>query len=110
MKNSNNGAKAKDDKEISSLFQDDIWVRRFMQEIYDMFGVPASTSECLNQTDKILFVWGMMNLMSAMKKNSTWKDLKDVVDPKDAAYIFTEEYYNDTGKMLMSATDKSAMS
>ena len=89
------------DESISSLYTKDSWTRDFMFEIYDMFGMPKSTESCHSKTDKLLFVWSMMTLVQEMKKNESWRELKNDHDPEGAAYIFVEEYYKKTGKLLL---------
>lgn len=87
--------------EISELYQNDPWVRGFMYEIYDMFGLPASTDDCLNTSDRILYVWGMMSLVHEMKRNEAWKDYMSEMSESDAALKYARDYYEETGKLLI---------
>ena len=99
---------AKDDleeKTIAELFQQDAWINQFMHEVYDSFGLPTSTQNCLNKSDKILFIFGMMSLVRAMKTHELWKELRsNGVNAKEAAYDYIKSYYDSTGNMLIDST------
>ena len=86
---------------ISELYSNDPWVRDFMEEVYDMFGVPRGTDDCLSKEDKILFVWGMMSLVHAMKKDEYWLELKEQLDPEDAAHEYVQNHYEETGILIL---------
>lgn len=86
---------------ISELYSNDPWVRDFMEEVYDMFGVPRGTDDCLSREDKILFVWGMMSLVQAMKKDEYWLELKEHLDPEDAARKYVQNHYEETGILIL---------
>ena len=91
---------------LADLFQRDDWVKGFMSEVYDLFGLPTSTEKCLSKSDKILFVWGMMNLVQAMKTHEAWKTLKEnSVEVEEAAYQYVKSYYEKTGKILIDSAD-----
>ena len=89
--------------ELSDLYQNDPWVRSFMYEVYDMFGLPASTDTCMCTSDRILYVWGMMSLVHEMKRNESWKDYKLTMNPEEAALRYIREHYEETGKLLMES-------
>ena len=89
------------DKTISYLYENDDWVRDFMQEVYDMFGLPVSTEDCLNRQDKILFVWGMMSLIKAMKSDFNWLELKHTHTPEEAAYEYAKKHYDSLGEHIL---------
>ena len=88
-------------KTISELYSEDPWVRGFMQEVYDLFGIPKSTETCLCRKDKIMFIWAMMNLVRAMNQNPMWMELRDKEEPQDAAYSFVKDHFEKTGAMLL---------
>lgn len=93
--------KIKSDKTIADLFVEDPWVRSFMQEVYDMFGMPISSESCMNKSDKILFVWSMMTLVQEMKRNEAWISMKEEMTAEEAAYSFVESHFNKTGSLLL---------
>ena len=74
-----------------------------MHSVYDMFGLPKSTEACLNKTDKILFVWGMMNLVQEMKRNNNWVEMKEDYEPEDAALEFIKNHYEEKGHLLLAS-------
>jgi|APSaa5957512535_1039671.scaffolds.fasta_scaffold249155_2 hypothetical protein len=86
---------------LNELLYEDVWVRQFMYEVYDMFGLPVSNDDCLNKAERILHVWGVMCLVEEMKRNEDWKAYKLCLEPQDAALKFVESYYNKTGKLLI---------
>jgi len=92
------------ENKIADLFQNDLWVRSFMQETYRLFGLPVSSEDCLNKQDKIFFLWGMMSLVKAMQSNHAWEDLKKDTDAEEAAYKFAEIYFNETGNLIVDST------
>ena len=95
--------------ELSELYQNDPWVRGFMQEVYDMFGLPMSTDDCMSTSDRILHVWGMMTLVHEMKRNASWKSYKETMDPLEAALQYARDYHEETGRLLIeSQTDISS--
>ena len=99
-------SRKEDDKKIlsesiSSLFAKDPWIRSFMQEVYDLFGIPKSTEYCMCKTDKLLFVWAMMNLVKAMNSDNSWIQMRENVNPEDAAYDFIKGHFEKTGELLL---------
>ena len=93
-------------KILSTLYEQDPWVNEFMQSFYDMFGLPKTSSDCLCKNDKILFVWGMMNLVHVMSSNEHWKELKEEnVEPEEAAFKFAKSYYEETGDFILPQRD-----
>jgi len=98
------GSDQRKDKAISELYAEEEWTREFMHEIYDMFGVPISTDFCYSKTDKLMFVWSMMTLVQAMKKNTSWIEMKENLDPSDAAHNFVKSYFEETGSLLLENT------
>ena len=90
-------------KSLSELSENDPWVKNFMQETYNIFGMPKCIDDCLNQSDKILHVWSMMMLVREMKTDEIWKDLREDNDPEEAAYKFAENYFDKTGRFLLSS-------
>lgn len=86
---------------IADLYSKDPWVKNFMESVYEMFGVPKNTEDCLSKEDKILFVWGMMSLVQAMKKDEYWSELKDQLEPEDAAHEYVQNHYEETGTLIL---------
>jgi hypothetical protein len=92
---------SKSQKTITELFAEDPWIRSFMQEIYDMFGMPVSSSECYSKTDKIMFVWSMMCLVQAMQKDNSWNEMRKEIEPDKAAELFVREHFEKNGRLLL---------
>ena len=90
-------------KTLGELCESDPWVKNFMKETYNIFGMPRSIDDCLNQSDKILYVWSMMMLVREMKTDETWKGLREDNNPEDAAYTFSKNYFDKTGKFLLAS-------
>tara|TARA_A100001015_G_C14413488_1_gene490151 strand:- start:43 stop:471 length:429 start_codon:yes stop_codon:yes gene_type:complete len=42
--------------------------RLFIMDVLDHYGYPQSTTNCLNSKDKILYVYGVMNIVNSVKK------------------------------------------
>ena len=80
-------------KTLGELCESDPWVKNFMEETYNIFGMPRGIDDCLNQSDKILYVWAMMMLVREMKTDETWKDLKESNCPEEAAYKFSHLFF-----------------
>ena len=88
---------------LVDLYTNDKWTREFMHSVYDMFGLPKSTEACLNKTDKILFVWGMMTLVQEMKRSNNWLEMKEEFSPEDAALEFVKSHYEEKGQLLLAS-------
>lgn len=86
---------------ITELWAKDPWVREFMEEVYDMFGMPVCTDDCYSKTDKILHVWAMMTLVQEMKISNSWFEMKETMDAEDAAYLFVEDNFKKSGRLLL---------
>lgn len=86
---------------LSEIAYDDPWVRGFMYEVYEMFGLPVSNDDCLGKTDRIFHVWGMMCLVEEMKRSELWKAYKLCMEPDEAAIKFVKAHYKKTGKLLI---------
>ena len=88
---------------LTDLYENDPWVRGFMEEVYDIFGLPKCTDRCIGTTDRILYVWGMMSLVHEMKRNEAWKSYKETMAPEEAALAFIRLHYEETGRLLMES-------
>lgn len=88
---------------LVELYTNDEWTREFMHSVYEMFGLPKSTENCLNKTDKILFVWGMMTLVQEMKRSNNWLEMKKDLSPEDAALQFVKNHYEEKGHLLLAS-------
>lgn len=93
----------KNDLKINELFGKDPWVREFMTSVYDLFGMPRTSEDCMGPADKVLFVYSMMSLVQAMKLDVSWlEDMKNKdKDPVTSAYQFVKGTYEKTGRMLI---------
>jgi hypothetical protein len=62
---------------LSDLYYTDLWVRRFVIDILEMFGCPVAPEELSSEKDKMLYYWALMSVGKAMKKHaSIWKKMK----------------------------------
>ena len=96
---------------ITDLFMTDLWVRRFVLDCADIFGVPSTSKACLSSKDKFLFAYGLMNITTAMRRmDSTWRGMHKKVDPKDAAWEFCRRFYEKYGDQVIpnSSEDTNA--
>ena len=87
---------------ISELYENDLWVMSFMHSVYDLFGIPRTTKECMNATDRLLYAWGMMSLVHGMQNHNDWRDLQDNLEPEDAALVFAKTYFSRTNELIIT--------
>ena len=83
-------------------FDKDPWVAAFICELHMFFGSPVSSDECKSKTDKLLYIWSMIGISGALRKEEKiWRALKDRVEPNVAAESFSRYYWTTHGKMIV---------
>ncbi len=79
---------------IGDLYEEDAWVRGFMDECFLMWGMPCSSIQCITQTDRTMFAWGMLHLVQALTiDREVWWGMRDKVDPSKAAWEFSRRLF-----------------
>ena len=73
----------------------------FVNEVCDTFGVPASTAECTNASDRLLFSWAMLHVAQAINANQRLLDELQSSDPVEASEKFVRSVYDQTGDMVI---------
>ena len=86
---------------ISDLFNKDPWIRTFMSSVYDMFGMPRSSDDCMCKSDKIFFVYSMMSLIQAMKTDESWRKDMNIKDPEQTAFDYAKRFFEINGRMII---------
>jgi len=99
----------KKNKKISSATSDP-WMRRFVNGVCDVFGVPASTAECSNSSDRLLFSWAMLHMAQAINANSELLNELQDSDPSDASEAFVRRIYDETGELVIPCIPHQASS
>jgi len=88
---------------IGDLYEEDAWVRGFMDECFLMWGMPCSSIQCMSQTDRTMFAWGMLHLVQALTLDrDIWWGMRDKVDHAKAAWEFSRRLH-EKGIDLMPA-------
>jgi hypothetical protein len=84
---------------ITDLYTNDVWVRTFIHECSDIFGVPTTSQTCYSKRDRFMYTYGLMCITSAMRRmDSTWRGMHKKVDAEQAAWEFCRRFhekYND---------------
>ncbi len=87
---------------IGDLYENDAWVRGFMDECFLMYGYPCSSLQCMSQTDRSMFAWGMLHLVQSLTiDKEIWWGMREKVDPENAAWEFSRRLYEKTGMDLI---------
>ena len=87
---------------LGDLYENDLWVRSFMDECFIMWGYPCSTLQCMSKTDRTMFAWGMMHLVQSLSKDKDiWWGMRDKIDPDKAAWEYSRRMYENTGLELI---------
>ena len=87
---------------IGDLYENDGWVRAFMDECFLMWGYPCSSMQCMSQTDRTMFAWGMLHLVQSLTKDrATWEPMRDKIEPDAAAWEYSRRLYETTGLELI---------
>ena len=87
---------------IGDLYENDVWVRRFMDECFLMWGFPCSSLQCMSQTDRSMFAWGMLHLVQSLTMDKEyWWGMREKVKPNKAAWEFSRRVYEKSGIELM---------
>ena len=89
------------DLNIDDLYENDPWVREFMITCFDIHGAPKVASDCLDYDEEIYHTFCSLALIIAMKKyQQEWASMKNI-EPVEAAYQFSEMYFNVSGDWLI---------
>lgn len=87
---------------LGDLYENDLWVRSFMDECFIMWGFPCSTLQCMSKTDRTMFAWGMMHLVQSLSKDKDiWWGMRDKIEPGKAAWEYSRRMYERTGLELI---------
>ena len=96
---------------ITDLFSTDLWVRKFVLDCADIFGIPSTAKGCMSSKDKFLFAFGLMHITTAMRRmDSTWRGMHKKVETKDAAWEFCRRFHEKYGDQVVpnSSEDTNA--
>ena len=87
---------------IGDLYDNDVWVRGFMDECFLMWGFPCSTLQCMSKQDRTMFAWGMLHLVQSLTKDKDiWWGMRDKVEPRKAAWEYSRRVFESTGLDLI---------
>lgn len=87
---------------IGDLYENDVWVRAFMDECFLMWGFPCSSMACMSKQDRTMFAWGMLHLVQTLTKDrDIWWGMRDKVDPPKAAWEYSRRLFETTGLALI---------
>lgn len=88
---------------LTHMFTNDLWVRKFVLDCAELFGLPTTSKGCASKKDRFLFAYGLMSITGAMRRmDSTWRAMyKKKVDPKDAAWEFCRRFFEKYGEMVV---------
>ncbi len=79
---------------IGDLYENDPWVRGFMDECFLMWGLPCSSIQCITQTDRTMFAWGMLHLVQSLSiDKELWWGMREKVEPSKAAWEFSRRLF-----------------
>ena len=86
------------------MFTNDLWVRRFVLDCADIFGLPSTQDACVSSKDKFMFAFGLMSITQAMRRmDSTWRGMHKKVNTKDAAWEFCRRFYEKYGELVITS-------
>jgi len=77
------------------------WMRRFMNGVCDIFGLPASGAECANASDRMMFSWAMLHMARAIKDYPELLDELQEAEPVPASEEFVRRVYDMTGELII---------
>ena len=84
------------------MFSNDLWVRRFVLDCADIFGLPSTSNACMSSKDKFMFAFGIMNITTAMRRmDSTWRGMHKKINTKDAAWEFCRRFYEKYDELVV---------
>ena len=87
---------------IGDLYENDAWVRGFMDECFLMWGYPCSSKQCMTQTDRSMFAWGMPHLVQSLTiDKEVWWGMREKVEPERAAWEYSRRVFEKTGMDLI---------
>ncbi len=90
---------------LTYAFVNDVWVRAFVHECADIFGVPILSNLCVSATDRYMYTMGLMSITGAMRRmNDVWKGMHSKVEPKDAAWEFCRRFYEKYGSHVVDTS------
>ena len=90
------------DASLPADHESDPWVAAFICELHELFGTPVTGSICKNKEDKIQYLWSLFGIANALAAHeSSWRPMRNKVEPNIAAEAFARRYYNATKKMII---------
>jgi len=89
---------------LTHMFSNDLWVRKFVLDCADIYGLPTTSQGCMSSKDKFLFAFGLMSITTAMRRmDEAWRGMHKKVDPKDAAWEFCRRFYDKYNEQVVSS-------
>ena len=76
-------------------------MRKFVNGVCDAFGVPASSLECSNASDRVLFSWAMLHTAKSIKAYPDLLDELSMLEPSQASDEFVRRVYDMTGEFVI---------
>ncbi len=87
---------------IGDLYESDARVRGFMDECFLMWGYPCSSMQCISQTDRSMFAWGILHLVQSLTiDKEVWWGMREKVEPERAAWEYSRRVFEKTGMDLI---------
>ena len=91
---------------IGELYENDAWVRAFMDECFLMWGLPCSSIQCISQKDRTMFAWGMLHLVQALTiDKDIWWGMRDKIEPSKAAWEFSRRLWENGVDLIPSVPE-----
>ena len=89
-------------KTIRMLLEDDIWVRKFVDAMCDLYGMPCSSRGLQSQTERFMYAFALISVTTSMRRmENTWRGLHGKVKPADAAWEFARRYHEKYKTMVI---------
>ena len=64
------------DQPISVIMTQDVWVRTFMHECCDLYGMPCVAGVCMSKTDRFKYAFSLMSVSTSMRRmDDVWKSI-----------------------------------
>jgi len=88
---------------VGDLYENDAWVRAFIDECFLMWGLPCSSLQCHSKAEKTMFAWGMLHLVSTLQTDpeDLWLTMRGKMEPDKAAWEYSRRFWERTGTNLM---------
>ena len=89
-------------KTVQQLLENDIWVRKFVNALCDLYGLPCSSRGLQSATERFMYAFALISITTSMRRmDTTWRGMHSKVEPGDAAWEFARRFHEKYGTMVI---------